>query len=328
MRKLNPDAVIKCSKDYIWNYRMRLDFADKVIFDSLLERMEQKGTGFLPVEEAMRFAYNIIDDIHILGSKIFPLQLNPFRPEHYDLRNSELNKKCATDVFISRKKLFEKPENVKIRGRQGQFFNDICVRDPDYSKEREKGADIYYLPWFFLDGENAFERKNNCEVPGVYKIKYGGKEIVVEGTPDALYRIGDGIVVNDYKITMAPPFHPGVGYVRQVTGYGMEAEQNSQYKAAVGMITYMEKLGKSFSIRHFLIDSKSDEGIKNRERTAEFADEIVTNIPEFESNPRTMLSYRNSIAKRCKGTFKPCYNYKFCWQCGLEDVIKKPGKIV
>lgn len=310
---------VKCNWDFVKEHREKLNVKEKEVFDEMIKEYFERRTGFIPVELAVRYAHDTLRIVKEMGSKISPLKIKSEQVEPYDLRVSELNNKCAIPVYLKRENIWPVPEELKRMADKGKKRHFINLEQPEFDYDK-----YVYMPNFFLDDKNEYKRTSseitiNFEIEGV-KLK---------GSFDSAYKIGDGILVFDDKTT-APPSSPHVGYVRQVTAYGMGAEQKLKIESKTGLLSYAKKLGKGFKLAAFRIDKTSEEGIKNRKRTIEFAHELDENIKKFEASKNEILKYRNFLKRgRCltekkTGRLAPkCYNFDVCWGGRLTEIVEK-----
>jgi hypothetical protein len=322
-QKENP---IVCDKDRIEHLRNTLQGKDRDLLNQLITDMLEKRTGFFPVELAVKYAYDVIDDIHSMGKDItgFRVEQKEKQPK-FDVRGSDTTHKCAIPVYLARKEkelgrvLKPKSEKNKYSLSAGTLYHTVSLTD---FKQGNKA----YMPNFYL---SSCRDRQNCENSYTIELEINDEKIIFEFTPDAVYKIGNSLLIVDLKSGRSPPFAPHRGYARQVTSYGIglehllsELKLSPDVKAEFGLLVYAKKLGKGFSIRHFAIDGKSEEGKSRCEETIDFIYELHTSLRKFNKDPNVMLDYRDNINKRCSSSKGQCYDYDFCHTGGLKNAIE------
>jgi RecB family exonuclease len=121
----------------------------------------------------------------------------------------------------------------------------------------------------------------------------------------------------EYKTGEAPPFHPHVGFQRQLATYQLVLREASGMPCDRGLVLYARKLGKGYSDRPVMLED-------NRERVEQFMLDVVSSVPVFENSSSTMEAYRDLVRDegRCVSKNHRCFLYDYCHtDGGLQKAI-------
>jgi len=229
-------------------------------FLSVIRRYNVNGHGLVPIELAAFKAANEIDTIRRLGGFV-PFEREPDQPrEPPQFRLSELSR----DIEDAGKPV-ERNEKLDF----GSVAHTIMLNDPP--EDMQKGfAPYYYMYAAEIFGPNKrknvilepLRRRGYCEVVHFLDMEFedAGRSVRVytQLTPDAVFvsKIGNKSVIIDAKSGLATPFHPHVRYQRQIDGYGLGLKERFGIEPGVGVILYLDSLGRMFQLKDFAPNDK------------------------------------------------------------------------